>query len=493
MLNENTLNTDPVAPACDKKVEPVSVYRRLEAFLDQYGKPSVKVTGPGNPYALAIGSSALIALIRKNEQEKRGRLKRSALEEIQEELVQDAEEAGHAYETWNRVAPIYGGVEIDLGDDAHTRIRIAHGKVEVITEGSTTLFRRYKHSRSMVMPAGAGQGDLKLLKRYLGNMDHISFMLLTAWLSYTLAHPKVSTSKYVILQVLGGQGSGKSMLTKLIKRLIDPAVTDAQVMATNGVDLGIAAQQSHVLCYDNLRDISKNMSDLLCTAATGGAFTGRQLYSNDEQHVIPLHVAMVLNGIHAFVSEPDLAQRCLPLYLKPICAENRKSELEMEEGLARDLPIIQQGLFDLIAQVQVQLPNVELTSAERMIDFCTWLGGMELAAGAPTGAYQSFYSEVLKQGQRDAIMDSVLGAAVLEFAEDLGDEPWSGTPTRLLGQLSFGVDQDIKRSREWPNSAVALSKRLAPLQAPLAAQGISVEFSRPKERIITIKKMEQSK
>jgi len=453
----------------------------------------VRVPGEGNPYPLAVGSSALVALIRKHEQEKRGRLKKSVLEEIQEELAQDAEDAGHTYITWNRVAPIHGGIEIDLGDDSHARVRITPGKVEIVTSGSTTLFRRYKHSRQMVMPAGAGRGNLKLLKSYLGNMDHISFMLFTAWLSYTLAHPKVSTSKYVILQILGGQGAGKSMLTKLIKRLIDPAVTDAQVMATNGVDLGIAAQQSHVLCYDNLRDISKNMSDLLCTAATGGSFTGRQLYSNDEQHVIPLHVAMVLNGIHAFVSEPDLAQRCLPLYLKPISAENRKSELEMEEALARDLPVIQQGLFDLIAQVQVQLPNVELTSAERMIDFCKWLGAMELVNGAPVGSYQACYSDVLKQGQRDAIMDSVLGAAVLEFAEELGEEHWSGTPTQLLGQLSFGVDQDIKRSREWPNSAVALSKRLAPLQAPLAAQGISVEFSRPKERIITIKKMEQNK
>ncbi|KQV51892.1 hypothetical protein [Duganella sp. Root336D2] len=465
--------------------------RKLEAFLDQ-GKPYVRVEGAGNPSALAVGSQLLNALIRKQAREAGQKLKQSALEDINEELEQDAAEAGRTYKTWNRVAPVEGGIEIDMGDELNTRVRISNGGVKIVSNGSEVLFRRYKHSMPMVMPAEAGRGDIKLLKKYLTNMDHVSFMLLTAWLTYTLAHPKVSASKYVILQVLGGQGSGKSMLTKLIKRLIDPAATDAQIMPTNGVDLGIAAQQSHVLCYDNLRDISKSMSDLLCTAATGGVFTGRQLYSNDEQHVIPLHVALVLNGIHAFVSEPDLAQRCLPLQLKTIPAANRRSEMEMEKELDRDLPLIQRGIFDLIAKAQIQLPKVELTSPERMIDFCKWLGAMELANEVPIGTYQDRYSDVLKQGQRDAILDSVLGAAVLEFAEGLDDDGWAGTPTMLLSQLNFEVEQNIQRLRAWPNSAAALSKRLAPLQAPLLAQGISVEFSRPKERIITIKKMEQN-
>lgn len=460
---------------------------RFDVFIDQISKPYVVMRDKGNSYALGIGSGALNSILRHQARTRGEKLKQSALDEINADLAQDAEEAGHSHNTWNRVAPIDGGVEIDLGDDDHTRIRIANGTVATITTGSEIRFRRYKHSLPIVAPAPAGEGNVKLLKNYV-NLDHMQFLLFMAWLSYTLAHPKVSTSKYVILQILGGQGTGKSMFTKLIKRLIDPAVTDAQIFPTNAQDLGIAAQQSHVLCYDNLRDITKNMSDMLCIAATGGTLTGRKLYSNDEQHVIPMHVAFVLNGIHSFVSQPDLAQRCLPLSLKAIPSNSRKSESEMERDLMRDLPIIQRGLFDLIAKVQLQLPNVVLTSSERMIDFCRWLGAMELVDKTGPGIYQACYSDVLNQGQRDTLLDNGLAAALLEFGEGLGEKGWSGTPTQLLQQLNFNADIRSQRSKDWPDNAVALSKRLLSLQAALSTQGIRAELRRGKERVITITK-----
>jgi hypothetical protein len=279
------------------------------------------------------------------------------------------------------------------------------------------------------------------------------------------------------------------MLTKLIKRILDPAVTAVQTMPTNEKDLAIAVQQSHVLCFDNLRDISKTMSDRLCTVATGGSQTGRQLFTNDEQNVIELHGALVLNGIHPFVTESDLAQRCLPLSLRPIPPHCRRSEAVVEADLIADLPVIQGGLFDQIAKIQMQLPNVELTSPERMIDFCEWLAAMEIVDGESPGKYQSRYSEILNLGQREALMENVLGAALVEFGDDLGKEGWSGTPTQLLQQLTFNQEGMGTRSRSWPDNPTALSKRIVGLQAALHTQGIQVELHRGKERTIRIAKV----
>jgi hypothetical protein len=488
MLNAVDTCTTEAAPTEGMKSTPVGVTRKFDVFLDQNGRASVRVESEGNPCVLTVGSQLMNALIRKRAREAGQILKPSALESVNEELRQDAEEAGRSHETYHRVAPIEGGVEIDLGDEAHTRVRINHGDVKVVTSGSKVLFRRYKHSKEMAMPVPPGQGDFNVIDKYLENLHPVSRMLLKAWMTYTLAKPKVATSKFVILQLLGGQGSGKSMLTKLIKRLLDPAVTDVQTMPANERDLGIAVQQAHVVCFDNLRDISKLMSDRLCTVATGGSQTGRQLFTNDEQNVIDMHGALVLNGIHAFVSEPDLAQRCLPLSLKTIPPERRRSEIDVEKDLSVDLPIIQGGLFDEIAKIQLQLPNVELTSPERMIDFCQWLGAMELVQGVPVGVYQACYSDILNQGQRDALMDSLLGAALVEFGDDLGDEGWTGTPTQLLQQLTFNQDGNGTRSRSWPDNPTALSKRIIGLQAALLTQGIHVELRRGKERTITITK-----
>jgi len=481
--------TTEAAPTDVVKSTPVGAAKKFDVFLDQNGRASVRIESEGNPCALAVGSPLMNALIRKWARDSGQMLKPSALETMNEELRQDAEVAGRAYNTYHRSAPIEGGVEIDLGDDAHTRVRIAHGEVKVMTSGSEVLFRRYKHSKQMVMPVPPGQGDFNVIDKYLQNLHPVSRMLLKAWMTYTLSKPKVPTSKFVILQLLGGQGSGKSMLTKLIKRLLDPAVTDVQTLPANERDLAIAVQQAHVVCFDNLRDISKLMSDRLCTVATGGSQTGRQLFTNDEQSVIEMHGALVLNGIHAFVSESDLAQRCLPLSLKTIPSEDRRSEFDVEKDLIADLPVIQGGLFDEIAKIQMQLQNVKLTSPERMIDFCQWLGGMEIVNGVPTGTYQACYSDILNQGQREALMDSLLGAALVEFGDDLGDEGWMGTPTKLLQQLTFNQDGIGVRSRSWPDNPAALSRRIIGLQAALLTQGIHVELRRGKERMITITKV----
>ena len=240
------------------------------------------------------------------------------------------------------------------------------------------------------------------------NLDWTQFALFRGWLTYTLAHPKIASSKYVILAILGGQGSGKSQLTKIVKTLIDPSVIGAQGLPTNIKELSIAAEHSHVLCYDNLRHLSHHIADALCQAATGGSISSRKLYSDSEQHVLQLHVALVLNGIHAFVEQPDLAQRCLPMYLKPLVGSDRKSESEMLQALAVDMPVIQRGLFDLIAKIIFHLPDAKVTNPERMIDFSSWLAAMEMADNVQEGTYQNEYSDALNQGQRDALLDRYL-------------------------------------------------------------------------------------
>ena len=237
----------------------------------------------------------------------------------------------------------------------------------------------------------------------------------------------------------------------------------------------------------NLRGLTHAMADLMCTAVTGGSISSRQLYTDSDQNVLNILVALILNGIHAFVDQPDLAQRCLPLQLQVIPEDKRKSEADMEAELATDLPAIQRGLFDLIAKIFEQLPNAKVTSPTRMLDFSKWLAAMELVDGAPAGTYQDVYCDALNQGQLDALLENLLAAAVLEFAEGQADGIWSGTPAELLAQLNFAATQGTQRSRDWPQNVIALSKRLLPLQAGLLTQGVSLELSRGKHRTITIK------
>ena len=464
---------------------PHSLPKELRLFLAQNGKAHSVHFDKKNRYVLTVGSRLLNNLIRELGQGEGLTLRQSAITDVNHFLQAKAEMAGTSADVWYRIAPIPEGVEIDLGDATHARVRITPGRVEIIDADSETLFFRTPSMQAMVRPAAVG--NLKLLKKYV-NLDSVAFLLLTAWLSYTLAHPKAASSKFVILVLHGGEGSGKSHICKLIIRLIDPRHIGVQTLPANGKDLAIATQTAHLNCYDNVRGISQAISDNLCIAATGGAITTRQLYTDAEQHVIPLHGALVINGIYSFIDQPDLAQRSLPLHLNPMKEELRKSELEMAQEFERDLPEIQRGLFDLIANVFQQLPAAKVTSPTRMIQFSQWLAAMEMVQGAPAGAFQNVYCDALAEGQRDALLDNSLAAAVLELGEALQEIKWSGTPTELLAVLNTMVSPGTQRSRNWPENAIALSKRLAPLQASLLSQGISVELSRGKTRTVTITK-----
>lgn len=458
--------------------------RSCDLRLDQHGKAHLIMHDAGNRNALHVGSRNLNNLIREELQRTGRPAKKADITELNEQLQSRAEAAGLRTDVWYRVAPTPGGIEIDLGDHQHTRIKIAAGKVDAINSGSEAVFFRTPFGQSLVMPAA--EGNVRLLQKYV-NLDAISKVLFIGWLTYTLAHPKVASTKYVILVLQGNQGSGKtSLCNNVILRLLDPTSVGVQVLPANERELAIASQNAHVLCFDNLRDFRQSMADKLCIASTGGAITSRQLYSDADQHVLHLHVALVLNGIHSFIDQPDLAQRCLQLQLVPIAETSRKSERQLIDELEADLPVIQRGLFDLIAKILLRLPTADVSHPERMYDFVQWLAAMELVDDAPPGAYQQEYSAALRQGQLESLQENLLAAAILDFAEGLPESGWTGTPAELHAELSELAPMGMSRSRDWPANAIALSKRLRGLQASLLTQGVRVELTRGKVRTITI-------
>ena len=289
------------------------------------------------------------------------------------------------------------------------------------------------------------------------------------------------------MQLLGDQGSGKSSLCKnIIQPLIDPNIVGVQTFPRSTKDLVVAVRNAHVTCFDNMRYVSPSMSDALCTASTGGAISTRQLYTNADQHISQLHGALVLNGIHPFIDQPDLTQRTLPIELMPLSSSDRKSDRALLASLKTDMPIIFRGLLDLIAEIFKYLPEVTPTNPERMYDFSLWLAAYEKVDQVPEGTYQDMYSSALNTAERDTLLSDPLAEAVYRFAKEDSGGTWSGTPTKLLLELDELVNQSTQRSRDWPNNAISLSKRLKSLKAGLLTQNIRVEITRAKDRKITI-------
>jgi hypothetical protein len=172
----------------------------------------------------------------------------------------------------------------------------------------------------------------------------------------------------------------------------------------------------------------------------------------------------------------------------------RRSDDELFREFAIDLPAIMRGLFDLIAKILACLPSAVVVKPQRMVGFVRWIAALEQAQGLPEGLapYQDLFAQVMNEGQLESLQDNVVGAAILQFAEGLdeGEAEWQGTPADLYAKLTDVVLNDrLRMPRDWPDNAIALSKRLVSLQAALMTQGISVTFKRGKTRTIAIRKL----
>ena len=85
-----------------------------------------------------------------------------------------------------------------------------------------------------------------------------------------------------LLAISGEQGSAKTVLSKILKALIDPSAAPVRALPREERELMIAANNGYLLAFDNLSGLPAWLSDALCRLASGGIFAVRQLYTDDE-------------------------------------------------------------------------------------------------------------------------------------------------------------------------------------------------------------------
>ena len=67
----------------------------------------------------------------------------------------------------------------------------------------------------------------------------------------------------------------------------------------------------HVLAFDNLSGLPSWLSDSLCRLTSGGAFSTRRLFTDQDEILFAAARPVILNGIEDVITRPDLADRAL--------------------------------------------------------------------------------------------------------------------------------------------------------------------------------------
>jgi hypothetical protein len=255
----------------------------------------------------------------------------------------------------------------------------------------------------------------------------------------------------------------------------------------------IAAKNAWVIALDNLSFLPAWLSDASCRLATGGGFGTRELYTNDEEQLFDSMRPVILTGITAVASRPDLLDRSILLELPSIPKEIRKTEEELYSAVELVLPGILGALLDAVARALNNLPTVKLPSLPRMADFAKWVTAAEPALGWAPGTFLSAYQE-----SQDEANDVALDAyAIIEPLRHLmeAQKQWEGKPSDLLARLGELAGEKVTRAKDWPKGANTLSGHLKRLAPNLRKVGIDVTFGssgrgKAKGRRITIERDE---
>ncbi|MCC0089577.1 hypothetical protein [Aeromonas veronii] len=198
-----------------------------------------------------------------------------------------------------------------------------------------------------------------------------------------------------------------------------------------------------------------------------------------------MRCALVLNGIHTFVTESDLVSRCLNITLKPIPDESRCSESELSAKLEEQLPSLIYTLHVLTAKIIAVKGSAKVLYRSRMADFSLWVAGLEAVLGQEAGVLQEAYKQNVEQAKVAGVVDDSLFVSLSTFAQRYSkSNPWHGTPHELLSaleaQTSVGLGSDM------PKSAAAMSRKLHVLLDALTSNGVHVIRGRATDRYYNV-------
>jgi hypothetical protein len=366
-----------------------------------------------------------------------------------------------------------GIIYLDLADPDWRAVEIDGDGWRVVSN-PPVYFRRSAGMKPLPEPVAGG--SLKDDLRPLCNVrDDKDFVLVIAWLLAAL-RPR---GPYPILGATGEQGTAKSTFSNILRALVDPNAVPLRALPRNEHDVYISARNSHVLAVDNASGLPDWLSDAYCRLSTGGGFSTRELYSDQDEVLFGGKRPVLLNGIDDIATRPDLADRSIVLALAKIGDDRRREETKLWAEFDQKHGRILGALLDMVAHGIKTLPAVKLDRMPRMADFAAWATACEGGLWKP-GTFISAYTANIHEAV-EVVLDAEQVAAALRTYMDK-TPGFEGTASDLLKALSDSIPEAQRKAKGWPKRPNALTRILRRIAPPLRKVGIDVAFDRDQHK-----------
>lgn len=271
-------------------------------------------------------------------------------------------------------------------------------------------------------------------------------------------------------------GTGKSTITDIIKRIVDPT-PNIKVKAPKSLnELEQVLSKAYLPCFDNVDYISTEQSNVLCRAITGDTHTH---YEKNKTIVSSYTRPIILNGIKCPVYKEDLINRLL--IIEPPRIMSTISRKDIDAILEKELPNALAYIFDVLSKARTIKSETKIDIKDRMGDWYVWAYCIADAIKYNGGCeFESLFANNRSKQNKIIINNNYSALALFDYVKNGGlfiGEPKEMTSTELYNILS-SVAQENGYIKHFRNDTTWLIKDLKALANILENEGIIVEFIR---------------
>ena len=382
-----------------------------------------------------------------------------------------------------RHAHVDDALYIDLGDSRWRAIEVSAAGWRIVDD-PPVKFRRPRGMLALPEPVHDRRHGVEWLQEFLNITDDDAWLLIVGFLLGCY-----SKGPYPVLVLNGEQGSAKSTAARVVRSLIDPARTPDRSAPRDERDLIIAANNGHVVSFDNLSGLRDWQSDGLARLSTGAGFGTRELYSDAEETLFWAARPIILNGITDLAVRSDLLDRSLLVTLPRIADDRRRTTERFWREFEAAAPAILGALLDAVSASLGGHRTVTLKRLPRMADFAVWVIAAERAVGWPEGSFLAAYTRNRSSAHELALESASIVPPLLGLPEE-----WVGTAGELLEALVALAGDKVTKREDWPANPRTLSGQLRRLAPDLRSIGVEVTFARRtgNRRTISISRAEDA-
>jgi energy-coupling factor transporter ATP-binding protein EcfA2 len=387
----------------------------------------------GKPLTLMIGSPEFKHFFRRRFWDKHGKMPNApAVKEAAEQLESVAAES-QKIDVYLRVAQIGTSViYYDLNNEAGQVVQITAQGWQVLDHSPV----KFIHPEAMgALPVPECGGSIDELREVVNTATEDDFRLYVGCL---IAAMRCDASGFFIMSINGEHGSGKSTLSKIAHRLIDPSEAELMSVPDDEKEFGLQAAGNWFPTYDNLKRVSSKMSDWFCRLATGASFQSRALYENTRLITVKYKRPALINGITDLGSEPDFLNRLIRIHTAPLGADRQSDIYGSGGGIMTKFeamrPRILGVLFDALSSALRNVNQVKLKHDIRLRDAAMFVSAAELALGWSGHDFENAVSFNQSGSQSEAADQNPFIRRLVEFMTDRPE--YKGTAEQILKELT---------------------------------------------------------